>query len=130
MRWESFLIPGGVAAQPFVSQSQTKTLPPNTQNVTVPCDVPYGDLPEYVDFDYVARVGRINLASMWSRAQARGWVQNVPVNASLLSNAGSCTGSRATRLVPLATRSSGDQQMRLFGRTWSAYAASTQSRCL
>ncbi|KAJ9619266.1 hypothetical protein H2203_008595 [Taxawa tesnikishii (nom. ined.)] len=50
-----------------------ENITPNTQNVTVPCDVPYGDLPEYVDFDYVARVGRINLASMWSRAQARGW---------------------------------------------------------
>jgi hypothetical protein len=45
-----------------------------------------GDLPEFVDFEYVARVARVNLATMWSLANAPGKVQNVTVNSTLLSN--------------------------------------------
>jgi hypothetical protein len=46
----------------------------------------YGDLPEFVDFDYVARVARVNLATMWSLASAPEGVRNTTVNSTLLSN--------------------------------------------
>jgi len=56
------------------------------QNVRVIDGVQYGDLAEFVDYDFTARVGKVNLATMWSQAQAPGWVRNVSVNASVLSN--------------------------------------------
>lgn len=42
--------------------------------------VQYGDLLEYVDFDYVARVARVNLASMWSAANAPAMPKNVTIS--------------------------------------------------
>ena len=56
------------------------------QNVRVIDGVQYGDLPQFVDYDFTTRVGKVNLATMWSQAQAPGWVRNVSVNATLLSN--------------------------------------------
>jgi len=38
------------------------------QNVRVENGVQLGDLPEFVDFDYVARVTRVNIATLWSLA--------------------------------------------------------------
>ena len=32
----------------------------------------FGDLPEFCDFDYIARVARVNAAALWSLAQAPG----------------------------------------------------------
>lgn len=40
----------------------------------------YGDLIEFVDFGYTARVARVNLASMWSAANAPGMPQNVSIS--------------------------------------------------
>ena len=37
------------------------------QNVRVENGIHYGDLPEYVDFDYVAKVARVNAASLAKR---------------------------------------------------------------
>ncbi|KAI1374060.1 Zn-dependent exopeptidase [Hypoxylon crocopeplum] len=45
----------------------------------------YGDLPEFVDFDYVARVARVNGATLWSLATAPGAPRNVRVNTAALS---------------------------------------------
>ncbi|KAL9044763.1 MAG: hypothetical protein Q9214_002122 [Letrouitia sp. 1 TL-2023] len=56
------------------------------QDVRVENGVQYGDLVDFVDFDYVARVGRVNAASVWSLANAPTSPQNVTVNATLLSN--------------------------------------------
>jgi hypothetical protein len=52
-----------------------------TENGTV-----YGDLIEFVDFEYVARVGKVNLATLWSLSQAPGQVRNVTVDTSALDN--------------------------------------------
>jgi hypothetical protein len=56
------------------------------QNVRVEEGKQYGDLPEFVDFDYVSRMAKVNLAAMWSLGNGPGWVRNVTVNTTLLSN--------------------------------------------
>ncbi|KAI0484063.1 peptidase M28 [Xylariaceae sp. FL0804] len=40
----------------------------------------YGDLIEFVDMDYTARVARVNLASMWAAANAPGMPRNVAIS--------------------------------------------------
>ncbi|KAI6380166.1 hypothetical protein MCOR25_001818 [Pyricularia grisea] len=45
-----------------------------------------GDLPEFVDYDYVARVAKVNLAAAWSLANAPPQVRNVTVDTATLSN--------------------------------------------
>lgn len=50
------------------------------QNVRVQDGVQYGDLVEYVDFDYTARVARVNLASMLSAANAPALPRNVTIS--------------------------------------------------
>jgi hypothetical protein len=52
-----------------------------TENGTV-----YGDLIEFVDFDYTARVAKVNLATLWSLSQAPGLVRNVTLDAQILDN--------------------------------------------
>ncbi|KAL8834128.1 MAG: hypothetical protein Q9170_003902 [Blastenia crenularia] len=56
------------------------------QDVRVEKGKQYGDLIEFVDFDYVARVGKVNAAALWSLANAPMAPQNVTLNATLLSN--------------------------------------------
>ncbi len=46
----------------------------------------YGDLPEFVDFEYVARVARVNGAALWSLANSAGVPRNVRVNTTALGN--------------------------------------------
>lgn len=50
------------------------------QNVRFEDGHQYGDLIEYVDFEYTARVARTNLASMWSAANAPGLPRNVSIS--------------------------------------------------
>ncbi|EDU47884.1 peptidase M28 [Pyrenophora tritici-repentis] len=52
-----------------------------TENGTV-----YGDLIEFVDFDFTARVGKVNLATLWSLAQAPAMPRNVTIDATILDN--------------------------------------------
>ncbi|PVH97131.1 putative zinc metalloprotease [Periconia macrospinosa] len=52
-----------------------------TENGTV-----YGDLIEFVDFEYTARVGKVNLATLWSLSEAPGLVRNVTVDTAALDN--------------------------------------------
>ena len=74
---ESFLAQGfpGVrfteAVEDFTHQHQD----PRVQNGTQ-----YGDLLEYVDFEYTARVAQVNLASMWSAANAPALPKNVTIS--------------------------------------------------
>jgi hypothetical protein len=56
------------------------------QDVRVENCTQYGDLPEFVDYDYVARVARVNLAALWSLANAPGKVSNVTIDTTTLSN--------------------------------------------
>ena len=46
----------------------------------------YGDLEQFVDYDFIARVGRVNLAAIWSLSEAPATPSNVTVDASALTN--------------------------------------------
>lgn len=46
----------------------------------------YGDLPQFLDYDFIARVGRVNLAALWSLGQAPATPANVTVDATALTN--------------------------------------------
>ena len=56
------------------------------QNVRVENGVQYGDLPEFVDFAYVANVARVNAASLAMLALAPSRPQNVNILTARLSN--------------------------------------------
>ncbi|OCH89231.1 Zn-dependent exopeptidase [Obba rivulosa] len=46
----------------------------------------FGDLAEFCDFDFIARVGRVNGAALWSLANAPGTPKNVTIDTSVLTN--------------------------------------------
>ncbi|MFA1551138.1 M28 family metallopeptidase [Actinomadura chokoriensis] len=56
------------------------------QDVRVEDGKQIGDLPEFCDFAYIARVARVNAAALWSLAQAPGTPQNVRVLTDRLTN--------------------------------------------
>ncbi|MFC4070224.1 M20/M25/M40 family metallo-hydrolase [Actinoplanes subglobosus] len=56
------------------------------QDVRVENGVQYGDLPEFCDFGYIARVARVNAAALWSLAQAPGTPKGVVIDATQLTN--------------------------------------------
>ncbi|WP_041832650.1 M28 family metallopeptidase [Actinoplanes sp. N902-109] len=56
------------------------------QNVRVENGVQYGDLVEFCDFRYIARVARVNAAALWSLAQAPGTPQGVVIDTTQLTN--------------------------------------------
>jgi len=56
------------------------------QDVRVENGIQFGDLPQFVDFDFVSRVARVNGAALWSLAQAPGTPKNVTIDASVLTN--------------------------------------------
>ncbi|KAF5376000.1 hypothetical protein D9757_008818 [Collybiopsis confluens] len=56
------------------------------QNVRVENGVQFGDLAEFCDFEFNARVGKVNGAVIWSLAQAPGTPTNVAMDTSVLTN--------------------------------------------
>ncbi|QDS70919.1 hypothetical protein FKW77_006627 [Venturia effusa] len=56
------------------------------QDVRVENGTQYGDLPEFVDYDYVSRVARVNLATLWSLVEGPGVPRNVIVATTNLDN--------------------------------------------
>ncbi|KAF2472982.1 putative zinc metalloprotease [Lindgomyces ingoldianus] len=56
------------------------------QNIRIENGTQYGDLMEFVDFEYTARVAKVNLATLWSLANAPGRVRNVTVDTTTLGN--------------------------------------------
>lgn len=56
------------------------------QDLRTENDTVYGDLIEFVDFEYTARVGKVNLATLWSMSEAPGLVRNVTVDTTVLDN--------------------------------------------
>jgi hypothetical protein len=50
------------------------------QNVQVVNGVQFGDLIEFVDFDYVARVARVNAATLWALATAPGTPKGLQIH--------------------------------------------------
>lgn len=56
------------------------------QDVRVEGGVQYGDLPRFLDFEYIARVAKVNAAWMWSIAQAPSMPRDVLMDVSHLTN--------------------------------------------
>jgi hypothetical protein len=56
------------------------------QNVRVEDGVQYGDLIEFCDFAYIARVARVNAAALWSLSQAPGTPKGVVIDTTQLTN--------------------------------------------
>ncbi len=56
------------------------------QDVRVENGVQYGDLPEFCDWAYIARVARVNAAALWSLAQAPGTPKGVVIDTTRLTN--------------------------------------------
>ncbi|MHC3471576.1 M20/M25/M40 family metallo-hydrolase [Streptomyces sp. 7R007] len=61
------------------------------QDVRVEDGVRYGDLPEFCDFAFTARVARVNAAALWTLAQAPGTPRGARIVTTALTN--------STRLV-------------------------------
>ena len=95
---ESFLAAGFPAVrfteaiEDFTHQHQD----PRVQNGTQ-----YGDLLEFVDFEYTARVARVNLASMWSAANAPA----MPLNVTISTLVGFPAASESTPLYEISNDS-------------------------
>jgi hypothetical protein len=64
------------------------------QDVRVERGLQYGDLPEFVDYEYVARVAKVNLATLWSLAQSPGRVPGVRLDSAVLGNESRLTWRR------------------------------------
>ena len=56
------------------------------QDVRVEGGVQFGDLSEFCDFDFIARVARVNAATLWSLAMAPGTPKNARVDTRALDN--------------------------------------------
>ncbi|GIE92584.1 M20/M25/M40 family metallo-hydrolase [Paractinoplanes rishiriensis] len=56
------------------------------QDVRVEDGVQYGDLIEFCDFEYIARVARVNAAALWSLSQAPGTPKGVVIDTTQLTN--------------------------------------------
>ncbi|WP_370947312.1 M20/M25/M40 family metallo-hydrolase [Amycolatopsis sp. cg5] len=56
------------------------------QNVRVENGKQFGDLPEFCDFPYIARVARVNAATLWSLATAPGTPKGAGVRTADLTN--------------------------------------------
>lgn len=56
------------------------------QDVRVENGKKYGDLAEFVDFEFVARVAKVNLATLWSLVEGPGVPRNVTIDTSNLDN--------------------------------------------
>lgn len=56
------------------------------QDVRVENGVQIGDLPQFCDFDYIARVARVNAATLWSLANAPGTPKNARILTAALTN--------------------------------------------
>jgi hypothetical protein len=57
------------------------------QDVRSENGVQFGDLPEFCDFRYIARVARVNAAALWSLAQAPSTPRGVVIDTTALTNA-------------------------------------------
>jgi hypothetical protein len=66
------------------------------QNVQVVGGVQFGDLIEFVDFDYVARVAKINAAALWALGTSPATPKNVQIHVSPPA------GFSGTNLTPLS----------------------------
>jgi len=79
----SFLLQGYPAAR---LTEEAENFAHEHQDVRVENGVQFGDLVEFCDFDYIAGVARVNLATFWSLANGPGTPKNVRINTTALTN--------------------------------------------
>jgi hypothetical protein len=65
------------------------------QDTRVVNGVQFGDLLQFVDFDYIARVAKVNAAALWSLATGPGTPKNLQIVAAVLTNATTLNWDRA-----------------------------------
>ncbi|ESK90991.1 peptidase m28 [Moniliophthora roreri MCA 2997] len=82
------------------------------QNVRVENGVQFGDLPQFCDFEFTARVAKVNGAALWSLAQAPGTPKGVSMNTSGLTNNStlSWTGDASATGYEIVWRASDEPQ--------------------
>ncbi len=66
------------------------------QDVRVENGVQFGDLPEFCDFRYIARVAKVNAAALWSLAQGPGTPVNAIIDTVQLTNLSALRWDRGT----------------------------------
>ncbi|MFF9899456.1 M20/M25/M40 family metallo-hydrolase [Streptomyces longispororuber] len=66
------------------------------QDVRVVDGKQYGDLPEFCDFPFIARVARVNAAALWSLAQAPGTPRGARILTTALTNETELVWERGT----------------------------------
>jgi len=66
------------------------------QDVRVENGVQFGDLPQFCDFDFIAGVTRVNLATIWSLAQAPGTPKSPGIVTTALTNDTTLTWDHGT----------------------------------
>ena len=66
------------------------------QDVRVENGVQFGDLIDFVDFAYVARVAKVNAATLWSLSQGPGTPKNAQIVAIVLTNSTTMTWNADT----------------------------------
>src|SRR5712692_3226336 len=66
------------------------------QDTRVVNGVQFGDLPQFMDFDYVARVAKVNGAALWSLATGPGTPKNVQIHTT---PPGTLSGTNITTLT-------------------------------
>ena len=64
------------------------------QDVRVENGKQYGDLPEFCDFPFIARVAKVNAAAVWSLAQAPGTPRGAKILTAALTNSTELTWTR------------------------------------
>lgn len=89
----SFLKAGYTSAVRFTEPNEN--FDHQHQDTRVEDGVQYGDLQQFLDYDFIARVSKVDLAAMWSAANAPGLVKNVTVDTSDLGNDTKLSWSRA-----------------------------------
>ena len=66
------------------------------QDTRVENGVQFGDLPQFLDYDYIARVAKVNGAALWSLAEGPGTPKNLKIIATTLTNDTTLTWDRGT----------------------------------
>ncbi|WP_328769932.1 M20/M25/M40 family metallo-hydrolase [Streptomyces sp. NBC_00286] len=66
------------------------------QDVRVENGKQYGDLPEFCDFPFIARVARVNAAALWSLAQAPGTPRGAKILTAALTNSTELSWTRGS----------------------------------
>jgi hypothetical protein len=79
----SFLLQGYPAAR---LSEEAENFAHEHQDVRVVDGVQFGDLIEFCDFDFIAGVARVNLATFWSLATSPGTPKNVRIDTTALTN--------------------------------------------